>query len=197
MGRKSGSSRLGLLGIFLYPTIALSGCVTDKEIRVNSNPPGAEVAVNLNGTWRGYGATPAMVEYYAWHAENYGGRVVVSREGYYPESEEFIPGLAPKSMEMDFDLEPLPAYAFSIESDPPGALVEAYREVWDFSPAQGRRVRTGRFGWVALGETPLEGRMLETPDGIVTVRLSKPGFVERAFNLPLGPEKYELELDEE
>ena len=91
-----------------------------------------------------------------------------------------------------------PMFDFTILTEPEGASVEVIDAVRRYDPRKGEIVDTGEFDWVRRGQTPLffDDFPDTDGDGIVTVRISKPGYFPEILNLRLEDQKdYPIELE--
>lgn len=89
-------------------------------------------------------------------------------------------------------------YTFTIDSEPPGAMVEVMDPISVIDSSIGEKVITGKYDWILRGKTPL--KMENYPDegdGLVTVRFSRSNHRSRVLNLKLGENEYSVELEKE
>jgi hypothetical protein len=117
-------------------------------VEFHSEPPGAEVWVDSALA----GQAP-VTKRYAWNEKKPEKKVVFRMDGYYPETRVLTVNTAVIAVQMREALEML---AVTIDSDPPGALVEV-----NGSPA---------------GTTPIDVRLERSAKQSHTVRLIKAGY---------------------
>jgi hypothetical protein len=175
---------------------ALTGCAAStKYVSVNSEPPGAEAEMLIRGKWVDLGRTP--VRRHPYISSGSGNVTVkVGMKNHYEIVQKFDPERAPEEVVLNFSLSPAPAYSWKIITEPEGAMIEYYGIIMRWDPEMQFPVLTGKKDWIYMGLSPLEWMANDDGDGIVTVRISKPGFQEKVLNLPLGQEEYRIELEE-
>lgn len=207
--RNLGGLRRLALGV-AFSAALLGGCKTSKYVDVTSEPAGADAYVwfqpksSIQGEWRQLGKTPVRGEY--WYdglayspSGKTKGAVAVKKDGFYPQSREFTLSEVPPEWRVHFNLVPDRVYSFRIETEPAGAMVEYMGQIFTFDPQQGR-VPTGKFDWMTWGNTPLDVRNVRDEmdgyvDGMITIRVTKPGHKEKILNLSLGNPVPKIELE--
>ena len=176
-----------------------AGCKVTKYLNVTSEPTGAHTDFRIGGKWYYMGQTPTRFSYYhdaGARAGLFKVTVGVRKKGYYSKTWGFVAGYAPEEKNMHFELAPIHEYSFTIESNPPGAMIEYYGQVKVFDTNQGLWVPTDKWDWMVWGNTPLETKFEDVEgDRTVVIRVTKPGHQTMRLNLTLGEDKYPIELE--